>query len=339
MIAATLSILLIGGVVGVNWVRSESYLNSLLKVASEAEHSFDPVQEPARKQRAWRLYKLWLVHDKRDIVPQVAPFLQDEHWLLRQNAARILGRIESAKAESLLQETLTAVEQGRATTPINPEALQLALARSRSRGLKGQAKLAAFAKGMGLSFNEAIRLTEKVHAAWAKANGSVGQKLVKEMVDMLYVMGKRGEDIKPLVERLNLHPAQQVLLQGATLPPDQEAKLIVDYLTQLNVGTPDDLELAQFYLVSLKPQATEMIMQRLQEIKDGRVQYGRRGYAALFLAAALIRDARVVPLLKHFAKSPDRPMSHYANMALEHFEFMGQWSSPRCPWPPLLLMS
>lgn len=340
---ATLTVvaLLAVGTSSVQSARSEARLNSLLAEGTAAQHDgYDPAKEPARKARAWRLYQLWLVRDKRDITVQVVPFLQDEYWVLRHNAVRILGRTESRVAERHLQKLLTDEPQGKTGKGkrFNPDGLRLALARNRSRGLKGRAKLTAFAKGMGLSFDEAVRLTQKVRAEVSKGNsrGSQGEKTVREMVDMLYMMGKKGENIGPLVGQLTLHPAQKVLLQGAAMPPSQEAKQIVDYLTMLNTVAYEDMELSQFYLMSLGSSAIEVVVQRLREIKAGRSQVGKRGYTELFKVIAWSGDPRGLALLKHFEKSDDRWIRHYASLSREHMKFLGKWSSPFSPNPPTM---
>ena len=89
------------------------------------------------------------------------------------------------------------------------------------------------------------------------------------------------------------------------------------------------------YLVSLGPKATELLIQKLEDLKEGKAEYGQRGYVGLFRAAALMGDRRFLPLLQYFANKTEQPISGYARMALEPFEFMGQWDSPRCPFPPL----
>lgn len=312
-------------------VRSDRHLDSLLtEGVVNHQHNYDPVKEPARKARAWRLYQLWLVRDKRDVTPQIVPFLKDEYWLLRYNAARILGRTESPVAERHLQKLLTAAQRNKASRPVDPAALRLALARNRTRGLKGQAKLTAFAKGMGLSFDEAVRLPAKLGAERLKGRGagSQGEKITREMVDMLYTMGKRGENTRPLVGRLTLLPAQRVLLQGVGLSPDQEAKRIVNYLANLNTITPGDMELTQLYLPSLGIHATQAVVQRLGETKGGRVSLGGEGRSALIDAVRWNSDPRALALLKSLRKSDDPWVRNFAAEMPKQIKLLGNWSSP-----------
>lgn len=326
------------GVRLVQSARSAARLSSLLTPGASAhQHEYDPAKEPARKERAWKLYQLWLARHERNVTAEVLPFLQDEYAILRNNAARILGRLENPAAEPHLQKLLTAVQQKGARGLVSP--VSLALARNRSRGLKGRVKVAAFAQGMGLSFDEAVLLTEKVRASRSMKGRTTGERIVKEMVDMLYMMGKRGEDIEALVEHLTLHPAQQVLLQAAGLPPDEEAKLIVDYLTKLNVVTLPDVELTQLYLPSLGSHATEAVVQRLEELKEGRVQLGNGypGWSNLFRAVEWSGDPRALALLKHFQKNGDSPwVRHYASQARRQMEHLEDWSSPFSPTPPMM---
>lgn len=335
---------LLGGtllLVGINHVRSEAQLNDLVKhkVESHGRHGYDAAKESARKERAWQLYQLWLARETRNIAPQVTPFLQDEYGPLRQSAARILGRIESPQAEAPLREALSLSEQGRAVAKgryIPPVVLKLALGRIGSRGLKGKVKVAAVVKEVGLSFDEAVQLTGKVKQAQSKANGSEGEKIDKEVVDTLYHMGRSGENITPIMKQLGLYPSQRVLLQSSLLPQDRAVESILDYLIQLDVATPWDGELAQVYLVSSKSSVKDGIVEFLMALKAGKKQHGRRGFVALFRAAALTGDPRVLPLLKHFDEKDKNPIvHHYAMGARMNAQHIGDWSSPYAPMAPL----
>jgi hypothetical protein len=190
---------------------------------------------------------------------------------------------------------------------------------------------------LGLSFDQVVQLTEQIRAVRFKSGGSEsnGEKIVKEVIDMLYVMGKRGEDIEPLAARLSLHPAQRVLLQGAALPPREEAQLIVDYLSKLDVVSLEDTELAEFYLPSLGASATEAAVRCLEKIKQSPSQWGKVGYAVLFRSLRWSGDARALTLAKHFEKD-DHWMHYFAGLSRKHMELLGKWSSFSSPNPPTI---
>ena len=145
-------------------------------MAISHQQEYDPVKLPARKERAWKLYQLWLARHERDVTQEVIPFLQDEYGPLRNSAACLLGRLENPAAEQPLQELNYRIE----------------VARNRTRNLKGRAKVTAFANEMGLSFDQVVQLTEKLRAERLRSqgSGSKGEEIVKELVDMLYMMGK-----------------------------------------------------------------------------------------------------------------------------------------------------
>jgi hypothetical protein len=213
---------------------------------------------------------------------------------------------------------------------------RIEVARNRTRGLKGRAKVTAFANELDLSFDQVVQLTEKIRVERLKGrgNGSEGEKIVKELVDMLYVMSKRGESIEPLVQNMTLLPAQRILLQGAALPPEKEAQLIVDYLSKLDTVTTEDYELALFYLPSLGVISTDVMIRRLEQMKESPSRWGRHGYVTLFRALSLSGDARALTLLKHFEKSNDRSIRGYAILSRNHLEHLGKWSSHSSPSPP-----
>jgi hypothetical protein len=250
--------------------KAKRYLNSLLIGGPSDCVVYEPSKEPSRKERAWKLYQLWLARHERDVTKEVIPFLQDEDGLLRNTAARLLGRLENPAGEQPLQELNYRIE----------------VARNRTRGLKGRAKVTAFANELDLSFDQVVQLTEKLRVERLKGrgNGSEGEKIVKELVDMLYVMSKRGESIEPLVQNMTLLPAQRILLQGAALPPEKEAQLIVDYLSKLDTVTTEDYELALFYLPSLGVISTDVMIRRLEQMKESPSRWGRHGYVTLFRA-------------------------------------------------------
>lgn len=320
-------------------VRSQQRLDNLLsKDVVEHQDNYDPAKEPARKARAWRLYKLWLMRGKRDVTAQVVPFLRDEYRPLRLNAVCILGRTESRVATSHLQQLQAAAQQKKTILSVDVISLRIATARNSTRGLKGQTKFAAFAKELGLSVEEMALLSKQLHAERLKGRGtgSRGEKIVKEMVDMLYTMSKKGQNIQPLVNRLTLLPAQKVLLQGARLPPAEEAKRIVEYLSNLNTVTPSDEEAVNLYLPCLGTYGTQAVVQRLSRTKGGRVQLGKEGRSALIDALRWNNDTRSLTLLATLKKSDDPWVRRFATKMPDQIKLLGHWSSPFSPRPPMM---
>ena len=307
--------------VGISRVRREVTLESLTQGQQTFHNhnegaSYGSSGERGWINRQWRFARLWMARRERDVAKEMLPYLKDPDEGLRTRAVRALGRLEAPLAEAPLQKMLEQVQAAaRQKPPINPPhpvpevTLQLALGRIRSRGLKGQAKLEVVAKNVGLSYNEVLQLARKFHVKIKDKNAAVrqavaaspGYEIIKEFVDVLYTMGKRGEDIQVLnTEPLAGAPVHRLLLKAATLPPEKEIEQALDYACQPGGGS-----YVQSYLVDLGPRATEMMIERLQhmlkhpELYRKGVPYGS-GYVDLFRAAAQTGDPRMIPLLKQF---------------------------------------
>jgi len=277
--------------------------------------------------------RLWFRHGQRAIAAELLPYLEGRDRELREKAIVALGRLESPLAEAPLAEFLKKLEQEELEDQrelhnaqnhvatnyvvdfskrigVKPLKLRLALGRIRARDLKGQAKVEAVAQSVGVSWDDVLVLSKRLNPTHPSIRGSMigtrGDQIMEEIVDTLYKMGKEGEDIQPLSGRLTLNPSQQLKLRGAAVSLDQEVHLILDYLVTLPAATGDAYTLTD-YLVGLGPRATELVLQRLQDMKRQPEKYfkNRSGYIIVFLAAGQMDDARALPLLKYFsARSP-----------------------------------
>lgn len=320
-------------------IQSQKRLGVLLQNRGDAmPPSYDPQQLDARNKRAWKLYQVWRERTTRDVATEIAPYLQDEDRLIREDAARALSRLKNKTAERILmqvQQQQNAKQKGApnkqevvggdrnsADGQIASPTLKLALGRIQSRDLKGRAKVEAIANSVGLSFAEVARLSATVNE-WGKQSvmaGTEGNEIVQELVDVLYQMGKDGEDIASLTKQMTLNPTQVVKLQGATLPVEQELKLIIDHvLSQKKVGITEE-EFGATYLPSLGQPATEAIIASLDAVKQRRAEFERAGLVTLMRAAALTNDSRALSLLKEFGNNPDPKVSYYAIQAREAME-------------------
>ena len=314
---------------------------------------------PGYWKRRRHFDRLWAARLQRNMAADLLPFLQGPDVDLRQRAVQGLGRLESSQAEAplsrLLQEReklsdeqlqmlkdrqkpLKDAKDGERylsdqkrfedngkrlrQSGLPPLVLQLALGRIRSRDFKGQEKVGAFAKSIGLSWDEVIQLSEKVNNPRDRAGEETpGYQIMEEVVDLLYTMRKRGEDISALQRPLTLNPVQELKLQAASLPVEQEIKLILDYLAQRPAVTSDELNLTG-YLVALGVPAKEQVLQRLKDMKRQPERYlrGNHGYSIVFDTAAEMGDRRALPLLKHFERDTDRWVSSNAEQARQRLE-------------------
>jgi len=290
-------------------------------------------------RKAWlarnqHFVKLWLVRHERDVTDEIIPFLKEPDPNLRERAVRALGRLESAEAEAPLQAILQRQQEARQKREnlkreerIPELPLKLALGRIRARDLKGKAKLDEVAKNVDLaSYDQVLQLAQRFGVQIRDKDANTRQEailssamqILLEYIDLLHMMGRQGENIQALgSDRLAVVPGFQMRLKGATMPVEQEIKMILDHATSPQGGI-----FPESYLLGLGPRAIEMLIQRLQDIQRNPEKYNLgapqaigRGYDHLFLGAAMTGDPRVIPLLKQFEKYPDPNVSGYAQQA------------------------
>jgi HEAT repeat protein len=311
---------------GIDRVRSEIVLFRLTQGASHSPDFPRPsLQERiAYARRANQFDRIWSARGQRDVTAELVPFLQDPDDYLRRRAARSLGLLESPAAVAPLEAALRSPRL-RTNGPLGAlehTQLQLALGRIRSRGVHGTARVTAVAGSVGLSLSDLARLSQKINGPERSAHlsGTPGDLVIQEIVELLYMLAKRNEDISPVTARLTLTPGQQLTLQGAVLPPEQEIRLYLDYLSQRSVLNGDERVVEQ-RLLALGPQATELILQRLGEMWRHPEQYRQpRSYKLVFGLAQETRDPRVRPLLEQFRQSMNPRIRHYAELALQSIE-------------------
>lgn len=300
------------------------------------------------------LMQVWRQRYERDIAPGLMRFVQHSTFEARYQAAIFLGHLEYAPAEEPLRAMLerpTGADEvglGRGYDPRRLR-LQFVLARIHARDLKGLAKVESVAaaiersvdaltpRSMGMAF-DAVMPDEVVY---------------HEVFELLYGMARQGEDIAPLRSRLRTIDHGDLLLDGATLPPDAEAAKIVDYVKARDIGMGGALPK---HLANIGPRAHELLLERLQDmlahperhftLKSQNPRYIHRleeeernaalkgevrelsrhkkpyyalGYGALFWAASLSDDARFLPVLKQlrekFRDDPNDPDSWVSDSA------------------------
>lgn len=305
----------------------------LRRLTRQVEHSYNGFQprnlrtvqqfvawKKAARQQAYRFQSLRLASSQRDIANEVITHLHDpDAPALRLRAVKLLGRLETPKAEAPLEALDALSKEDEAELRKHPNTskewqslpfgthhtLHLALGRIRARNLRGRAKVEAVAKEVGLSWGEVVRLSYKVNdpVEGRYASSTPGYEIVDEIVDVLYTMGKRGENIGSFANTLTLREAQKIKLQGASLQLEQEVKLILDYLSLIDIERSGDADLGE-HLVDLGPQAAELLLQRLGNMKKYPRQYPQHlGHIFLFRAAANFGDHRFLPLLRYFENS------------------------------------
>ena len=288
----------------------------------------------AQDEAHWRQFDaLWQERKTRDVTPDIIPFLSDKYPPLRSRAVQALGQLEAPESVEPLQARKRIESYDAGASRFSPLTFDLALGRIASRGLKGQDKVAAMMKQIGLSWPDLVQLSQKINGDTDRyrMQSAPGEKVMEEVVDLIYTMGKRGENVEAIAQQLTLLPAQQAQIKASSLDDAKESEALVDYLSNLYGARWEDIRLSN-HLVNLGDVATTSILARLQEMKQNPNQgqglepypghpgafRQRMGCEMVLRAASQTNDPRMIPLFQHFAKSPHEWVRRDAEMAIEH---------------------
>ena len=298
-----------------NRMRSETVVQGLTQGQSHSEEvAIQDKDRPQTISKLNRFAELWRARHEQKVDDAIIPYLKDPQASLRVRAARALGRTGDSQQsdealEAMLQRIKTDASSGKPSA-VREQTVELALARLRSRDLKGKARVAALVKSVGLTLGDLSLLTQKINGAErAWTIGSRGDEIVEEVVDVLYVMGKNGENAEALANKLKLKltEPQHIKLQGAMLNQDKEIDLILDYLEKSGLSTPDHLSLVRNHFTNLGPRALTRLMQRLQEMRQRDIQSGAT-HSSLVRILTYMEDPRALPLLRELEEIPNSPV-------------------------------
>lgn len=279
-----------------------------------------------------RLNSLWFEHKDRDVSEELTQFLQNPNRSTRGRAVRMLARLGNPATAQVIRSQQKSFDAEKTTDLVTPRVLlEMALARIETRSLSGQSRVAAVAKSAGLSFDALAALSRRLNAGKEPARVSIGKIIFDEIVDLLYTMADRGEDITAITQKLALSPAQKTLLSAAPLPAKDEAKMIVDYLAPNSRTTLDETMLSERYLVELGTAANDELLNCLQDIHEHTDLYTglvpspgrpgaftkRDGYVDICRAAASTGDQRMLPRLAKLVQNRDRWLAYYADQAID----------------------
>lgn len=305
---ALCGILLVGSIM---W-RREVKVNKLLpqgESARRSSHRFTRQERIEYAKRRELFEQLLRSRHQRDVSVDLAALLNDPVTKdlapnLRVRVVRALGRLENPSVQSALvsasQETQGAGAENKSDDALQMQS-QLALGRTRGRDLQGSQKINALLGEAGLSFGDVARLSQKINSDPNRPvsihyEGTPGYAALDETVDVLYEMGKNGEDIGSWQNQLTLRKAQELMLQGAALPEQQEIDLLLDHLGQVKVYT--DGELAE-HLIDVSPVASSSAaIERLKDLRDHPDKYREAACYAFFRIPESLKDRRAIPVLK-----------------------------------------
>jgi hypothetical protein len=315
-----------------NWMRSEANLSQKLKplLQPSGQHmsvNFGSGEEYAAFQhRRVEFESIWKARHERDVAAEILPFLSDPAEGLRSRAVHALGHLESTEAEAPLQALLDKSAKARGlqydqVRGVNVNTVRLALSRIHTRDVKGEQRIAAIAKAMGLTLAELVGLSQRVNSKQGRYSaGMPGDRIIEEVVDVLYTMTRRGENTSGIVRRLTLNAAQRVKLEAGALPPQQEAEMLIDYLQQCKVITGDEYELVP-HLVQLGAEVSNQAISRVEQMKRNPNLFNGSGYKILLLAAAETKGTEILPLLRQLEEqSTDKWVPRYAQQVRQQIE-------------------
>lgn len=297
--------------------------------------------------------RVWRGRFERDVAPDLMRLLDHKWFIVCFQAAIFLSDLDYAPAEEPLRLFLerhgekAALDMGQRRL-----ILQLALARIRTRDLKGEARVEAMAASIGRTLDSLIPLSKARRGTW---NQSFPEDAIENaLFELLYGMAKAGEDIAPLRSKLRFAKHYGLLLGGAALSVEEEVARVLDRLEKLEIGASRFV--SDSYLCRMGRQGFDVLFRWLQDMLEHperhfksipvtpdhirgaeeaekwvaehgferdfshlrRPRYAM-GYREIFHAAALSDDARFLPALKQleerFQDDPDTEVSGNAESA------------------------
>ena len=267
---------------------------------------------------------LWEQRFTRDVSAELLPFLDARETELAQRAVRALGRLENPDVLPELQKRRDTQEALDIQSRTNPEVrlnrylnFDIAIARIESHGLHGREKIEFALQKMPWhwTWKQAIYWSEKVsdpknYLADRPEFGSV-----REIVDMLYTMSKSGEDIEPLRQQFTFTKAQNVQLNCAKLPVEEEVATLLDYSQSLDFIGMDDEYVCESHLLSLGEPARVALAKRLEWLAETKPEFANRyPFLCMLRAAGMSGDPKFIPILQRFSEAM-RDVAHSAGDA------------------------
>jgi hypothetical protein len=308
---------------------------------------FSTVQEQqAFTTRAKRFAKLWLSRRQQNVVPQLLAMLSAESSpQLREHIVVALGRIEDrkvlptldkvyAKAKTQRAGQVTSSNQVQWRDNISLARIQLARGRIQARQMNGLAKLNRIAREVGTDWLGIQRIASRLRTQMRdsrtlyQALKSDELIIIEEFHDVLYRMGKRGEDIRKLgAFNLQLwsngnkvpdvlHSSSQTLLSTSSMSDQQEVAFWLNRAMPPNKGGFDP-----GHFLDLGPTAKLQLFAYMRNLlRKAQTQPETftytRSYRAALQAAAETGDQRYLPLLQQLSKTKDRWVQRYARQSL-----------------------
>jgi hypothetical protein len=296
-------------------------------------------------QRHLDFKKIWLSRDKRDVTADIIPFLNGSNSVLCDSAIRTLATLETPAAETALAN-FAVREAERYDAPqekvLSQSLLGAALSRVCTRDQNAMARVKALARVYGLDFGTLIKLSQRVNNSRKQLYHAPGNVLLDQIVDLLYVMATKGHDVSDVTDKLTFSRPQQIKLQCGTLPPEQQAKLIVDYLFE--VTKPGDEKLLPSFLLGLGEAGHTAIKEKLLTLSAKPEDYKvlipypnypnafqtRIGYKDVFRVAEETGNTDFIAIFRSLSSNPRADM-HISACANQSYQGMTRTTGRKPP--------
>jgi hypothetical protein len=266
---------------------------------------------------------LWQQRFQRDISLALLPYLHDPDVELRQRAVRAIGRLENPKLLPNLVRLQTAQQRNVFTSEREELTVKLSIARLQSKNATQKVKLNKLLQSAGWNLAEAHSWSKKVAVPSNYLNSSPQAAILREVVDLLYTMGKKKVNIAPLRRGFVFSKAQNVQLACASLTTRQEVARIIDYGTTMDIVRADDEYVGGDHLVSLGREANIALKAKLRaEAAVKRNRSNRNPFATLVRACGKTGDKTFIPLLTRLTRTyaSDSRVRYYNDQAIERLE-------------------
>ena len=309
------------------------------------------------RQKSRLLLESWHSRTQKDVTPRLLELSNDSDANIRERAVRLLGRLEAPDALPVLQQKLQTVERARTKPYVSGqgsyqdapeyvpiEVLQLAIGRIESRPLQGRAKLDKMLEAVqfmspsqhpkSLVWADVVEFSRRANVVQGEEHlrfGSPARRVFDEVVDVFHSEKQAGHDMTGLQRQLFLSEAQQMFLDTANLPLEEQIRRVTEFGLQIKNYGVEEARLITDYLLSLPPQIVRTeVNQKLADVLAhpqnyptmSEVRFGNKyatGLLPIWNVVSVIGDEKTKVLLQEFVRNFDTPwIGGEATEALKH---------------------
>jgi hypothetical protein len=280
---------------------------------SQNKNDFFASARRAQKVKA-RLQGLWHQRGQKKVARLILPYANDPALDIQYEAVRMLGRLEDPIALPTLQNLAkrigapfrldAGISEGMMLYPLAP----IAVGRIKSHNLSGKRKIEVVVAELGLDFPALVRLSAQINRD-GHAGFRPGNIVMEEVVDILYQQKKRRVAVDAMARALTLRSSQRTLLNTASLPPAQAAKVLLSYLAQARVAGGDEAAVVEYW-ENLGPMGRQVALPLVKQVLQQRPKK--------------VSAWNMIPVLQSLARNGNREaLSLLKSLRQDRDEFVG----------------